>query len=213
MLAVERLRRLVDGGSFCDIEGLPVDFEKADPETVRFGDGVLAGEALVGGSRTVVFAQEKTFRGGSMGAKHLERLEKVVRRAIELRVPVLGLFDSGGARVNAGMAPLVEPAALIQGIMGAKGVVPLIFAAMGTVTGGAAYACSAGDVVVMVRGSGRMFIWGPGVARAEFGTEVTMERLGGAALHVKNGQATHVAGDESGALNLMKKVLGYFERA
>ena len=205
------LQGIVDGGRLQDLEGSVLDLTKPiPPEAFARYDGVIAGIAKVRGAEAAVFAQEPSYKGGSMGLGHTKRLEKLVRVATEERLPIIGFYDSGGVRVQEGGHSLEEASALVGQLIKARDVVPVISAVMGTVSGAAAYAAYMGDAIIMVRGRSSLFVWGPGVARAETNTEVTAEELGGADVHSANGTASHVVGSEKECLEMVARLLAYF---
>jgi acetyl-CoA carboxylase carboxyltransferase component len=214
MNASERLSALVDAGSYRDIDGLEVDLSKElKEETVRESDGVLSGTASVSGRRVVVFSQVQSYRGGSIGKRHARRIRDAVVRALELHSPLIGFYDSGGARVQEGVASLAETAGVLKELVAAKGRIPQFAAVLGTVSGGAAYAASLADFLVMVQGKGRMFVWGPGSVKVETGRSVTAEELGGSSIHTKNGAVTVLSKSEDEAVDAVKHALNFMLRA
>jgi len=205
------LLSLIDEGRIVDVDGSDVDLrDGVSVEAIAQDDGVIAGTALVGGNEVAIFAQESSYKGGSMGLKHTKRLEKLVAIATEKALPIVGLYDSGGVRVQEGGYSLEEASALLGQLMKAKDAVPVVNAVMGTTTGAATYAAYMGDVLVMTRGLSRMFVWGPGVAKAETGAEVSVEELGGADVQMSNGTSSFTAKSEKECLELVKRVIGYF---
>ena len=202
---------IVDGGRLHDLEGSVLDLSKPiSPEAFARYDGVIAGIAKIRGTEAAVFAQEPSYKGGSMGLGHTKRLEKLVSVATDEKLPIIGFYDSGGVRVQEGGHSLEEASALVGQLIKARGVVPVISAVMGTVSGAAAYAAYMGDAILMVRGKSSLFVWGPGVARAETNTMVTAEELGGADVHSANGTASHVVGSEKECLETVIRLLAYF---
>lgn len=202
---------IADEGKVQDLDGSVLDLGKPLPSDAmtRF-DGVIAGIARVRGTEAAVFAQEPTYKGGSMGLGHTKRLEKLVSVAMEEKLPIIGFYDSGGVRVQEGGHSLEEASALVGQLIKAREVVPVISVVMGTVSGAAAYAAYMGDAVVMIKGASSLFVWGPGVAKAETNTEVTPEELGGWKVQSSNGTATHIAEDESECLDIVRRLLAYF---
>lgn len=202
---------IVDDRKLVDVEGSELDLARPlPPETIALDDGVIAGIARVGGADAAVFAQEPSYKGGSMGFGHTRRLEKLVAAAAESRLPIVGFYDSGGVRVQEGGHSLEEASALVGQLIKAREVVPVISVVMGTVSGAAAYAAYMGDAVVMIKGKSSLFVWGPGVAKAETQKEVGAEELGGWKVQSANGTATHVVEDEKDALRIAKRLLAYF---
>ena len=202
---------IVDEGRIQDLEGAVLDLTKPlPPDAFARYDGVIAGIAKVRGTEAAVFAQEPSYKGGSMGLGHTRRLEKLVSVATDEKLPIIGFYDSGGVRVQEGGHSLEEASALVGQLIKARDVVPVISAVMGTVSGAAAYAAYMGDAILMIRGKSSLFVWGPGVARAETNTEVTAEELGGADVQSANGTASHVLDDERECLETAARLLGYF---
>jgi acetyl-CoA carboxylase carboxyltransferase component len=207
------LVNIVDDGLLVDVEGAQLDLNRPLPaETLSRDDGVIAGFARVGGAQAAVFAQEPTFKGGSMGLGHTRRLERLVSAATERSIPIIGFYDSGGVRVQEGGHSLEEASALVGMLIKARDVVPVISVLMGTVSGAAAYSAYMGDAVIMIKGKSSLFVWGPGVAKAETQTDVGPEELGGWRVHAANGTASHVVEDEKECLEVVKSLLAYFGR-
>jgi acetyl-CoA carboxylase carboxyltransferase component len=205
------LLSLIEDGRIVDVDGSELDLrDGVSVEAIAQDDGVIAGTAQVGGNQVAIFAQESSYKGGSMGLKHTKRLEKLVSIATDKVLPIVGLYDSGGVRVQEGGFSLEEASALLGQLMKAKDAVPVVNAVMGTTTGAATYAAYMGDVLMMTRGVSRMFVWGPGVAKAETGAGVGMEELGGADVQMSNGTSSFTAISEKECLGLVKRVVGYF---
>jgi acetyl-CoA carboxylase carboxyltransferase component len=204
---------MVDDGKLTDVEGSELDLRKPlGAETIARYDGVVAGIARIGGAEAAVFAQEPTYKGGSMGLGHTKRLEKLVAEAMQRRIPIVGFYDSGGVRVQEGGHSLEEASALVGQLIKAREVVPVLTAIMGTVSGAAAYSAYMGDAIVMIKGKSSLFVWGPGVAKAETNVDVGTEELGGWKVHSANGIASHVVEDEKECLQAIKKLLSYLAR-
>jgi propionyl-CoA carboxylase beta chain len=202
---------IVDDGKLLDLEGSVLDFTKPLPsDAIARYDGVIAGLARVRGTEAAVFAQEPTYKGGSMGLGHTKRLEKLVTVATGERLPIIGFYDSGGVRVQEGGHSLEEASALVGQLIKARDVVPVISVLMGTVSGAAAYAAYMGDAIVMIKGTSSLFVWGPGVAKAETNTEVSSEELGGWKVQSSNGTASHVVENQAECLETVRQLLSYF---
>jgi propionyl-CoA carboxylase beta chain len=202
---------VADEGKLADVAGAEVDLSRPlSPETLGKADGVVAGIVNVGGAPVAVFAQEPSYKGGSMGLEHTKRLEKLVTIAVERNLPVVGFYDSGGVRAQEGGNSLEEASALVGKLLRARESVPVVSAVMGTVSGAATYSAFMGHAVIMVKGKGRAFVWGPGVAKAETDEEVGAEELGGWKVQAGNGEATHVVESEAECLLLVKKLLARF---
>jgi len=204
---------MVDDGRLRDVEGPELDLKKPlGSEAIAGYDGVIAGVAKINGAEVAVFAQEPTYKGGSMGLGHTKRLERLVAEAVEKRIPIVGFFDSGGVRVQEGGHSLEEASALVGQLIKAREVVPVVTAIMGTVSGAAAYSAYMGDAIVMIKGKSSLFVWGPGVAKAETNADIGTEELGGWEVQSANGTASHVVEDERGCLEVVKRLLGYLAR-
>jgi len=202
---------IADDGKLTDVEGAEIDLRKPlSPDTLAHDDGALAGILKVGGADAAVFAQEPTYKGGSMGLGHTKRLERLVSVAAESKLPIIGFYDSGGVRVQEGGHSLEEASALVGHLIKAREVVPVISAIMGTVSGAAAYSAYMGDAIVMIKGKSSLFVWGPGVAKAETQHAVGTEELGGWAVHNSNGTASHVVETDQECLDVVKRLLAYF---
>jgi acetyl-CoA carboxylase carboxyltransferase component len=205
------LLEIVDDGKLADVEGVGVDLRATlSPETLAHDDGVIAGFAKIAGVETAVFAQEPSYKGGSMGLGHTKRLEHLVSVAAERRLPILGFYDSGGVRVQEGGHSLEEASALVGHLIKAREVVPVISVVMGTVSGAAAYSAYMGDAIVMVKGKSCLFVWGPGVAKAETHADFGTEELGGWQVQSANGTASHIVESEAEGLAMAKALLAYF---
>jgi acetyl-CoA/propionyl-CoA carboxylase len=205
------LVHIVDDGMLVDVEGSELDLrEPLPPDTLPHDDGVIAGFGKVSGAQAAVFAQDPTYKGGSMGLGHTKRLERLVASATEKKLPIIGFFDSGGVRVQEGGHSLEEASALVGLLIKAREVVPVISVLMGTVSGAAAYSAYMGDAIVMIKGKSSLFVWGPGVAKAETQAEVGPEELGGWRVHASNGTASHVVEDERESLEVVKRLLAYY---
>jgi propionyl-CoA carboxylase beta chain len=202
---------VADDGKLTDIDGAKIDLKKPlPPDTLAHDDGALAGIVRIGGSDAAVFAQEPTYKGGSMGLGHTKRLERLVAAAAESKFPIIGFYDSGGVRVLEGGHSLEEASALVGHLIKARETVPVISAIMGTVSGAAAYSAYMGDAIVMIKGRSSLFVWGPGVAKAETRREVGTEELGGWQVHSSNGTASHVVDNEQDCVEVVKRLLAYF---
>ncbi len=212
LTARERLDLLLDEGSFQELGGFvrhqAVGFglEKNRP----YGDGVVTGWGAVGGRLVYVFSQDFTVFGGSLGLAHAEKIVKVMRLALENGAPIVGLNDSGGARIQEGVAALGGYADIFLQNTLASGVVPQISAILGPCAGGAVYSPAITDFVFMVRGTSYMFVTGPNVVKTVTNEDVTQEELGGADTHAqKSGVAHRAFGNEAACLLGIRELLGY----
>ncbi|MBF0560907.1 MAG: acyl-CoA carboxylase subunit beta [Alphaproteobacteria bacterium] len=192
LAARERIDLLLDPGSFEEwdmfMEHRCVDFGMADSRVP--GDGVVTGYGTINGRLVFVFSQDFTVFGGSLSEAHAEKICKIMDKAMQVGAPVIGLNDSGGARIQEGVASLAGYAEVFQRNVMASGVVPQISLIMGPCAGGAVYSPAMTDFIFMVKDSSYMFVTGPEVVKTVTHEEVTHEELGGALTHVsKSGVA------------------------
>jgi acetyl-CoA carboxylase carboxyltransferase component len=212
LTARERLDLLLDKGSFRELDALMVHrasglgVEKSHP----YGDGVVTGYGSIDGRLVYVFSQDFTVFGGSLGESHAKKICKVMDLAMKVGAPVIGLNDSGGARIQEGVAALGGYADIFLRNVMASGVVPQISAIMGPCAGGAVYSPAMTDFIVMVKGSSHMFITGPDVIKAVTHEEVDFEQLGGAMTHnAISGVAPLAADSEQDCLQSIRHLLAY----
>src|SRR6185436_8335276 len=212
MTARERIDFLLDENSFEEFGKLVVHRSKdfGLDEQLYPGDGVVTGYGLVDGRRVVVFAQDFTVFGGSLSETHAEKICKVLDLAMKVGVPVIGLNDSGGARIQEGVVSLGGYPDIFLRNTRASGVVPQISCIMGPCAGGAVYSPAITDFNIMVKDTSYMFITGPDVIRAVTHEEVTKEELGGASTHAKKSGVAHFTSESDvSCLELVRKLLGY----
>lgn len=207
-----RIELLLDAGSFVELDRFVTsqcaDFGMQDKQV--YGDGVITGYGTVDGRRVFVFAQRPDVFGGSLGWAHAEKICKVMDKAMEVGAPVIGLNDSGGARIQEGVAALGGYAEIFKRNVLSSGVVPQISVVLGPCAGGAVYSPALTDFVLMVEKSSYMFITGPDVIKTVTHEEVTKEELGGAAAHNEKSGVGHFAcPDEAAALALTRSLLGF----
>src|SRR5205823_3659632 len=212
LTARERLSVLLDPGSFEEydmfVEHNASDFGM-DKQKIP-GDGVVTGSGTINGRLVYVFAQDFTVFGGSLSERHAQKLCKIMDMAMKVGAPVIGLNDSGGARIQEGVASLGGYAEIFYRNVLASGVVPQISAILGPCAGGAVYSPAMTDFIIMAKGTSNMFITGPGVIKAVTGESVTFEALGGALTHAeKSGVAHFAAEDEAEALRIVRRLLSY----
>jgi propionyl-CoA carboxylase beta chain len=212
LTARERVESLLDEDTFEELDQLVehrcLDFGMADQRIP--GDGVVCGYGRVDGRLTYVFAQDFTVFGGSLSETNARKICKVMDLAMEMGAPVVGLNDSGGARIQEGVASLAGYADIFLRNTLASGVVPQISAIMGPCAGGAVYSPAITDFNVMVRDTSCMFVTGPDVIRTVTHEEVTKEELGGAMTHnAKSGVAHFAVDDDHACLALIRDLLGY----
>jgi propionyl-CoA carboxylase beta chain len=174
------------------------------------GDGVITGYGTIGGRRVFVFAQDFTVFGGSLGAAHAEKICTIMDHALRVGAPVIGLNDSGGARIQEGVAALGGYADIFLRNTLASGVVPQISCIMGPCAGGAVYSPAITDFVFMVEKTSYMFITGPDVIKAVTHEEVTKEALGGASTHAEVSGVSHfTSGDDRACLELVRELFAF----
>jgi len=212
LTARERLDLLLDKGSFREVDSFVVhrteDFGL--DEQLFPGDSVVTGWGLIEGRLVYVFSQDFTVLGGSLGEVHAEKICKIMDMAMKNGAPVVGLNDSGGARIQEGVVALAGYADIFLRNTLASGVVPQISAIMGPCAGGAVYSPALTDFIFMVKNSSYMFVTGPDVVKAVTHEEVSFEGLGGASVHSEKSGVCHVAADsEADTLYLIRKLLGY----
>ncbi|MDR5682879.1 MAG: carboxyl transferase domain-containing protein [Armatimonadota bacterium] len=212
LTARERLDLLLDPGSFVEYE-LHVTHRGRDFGLDRLeapADGVVTGYGTIDGRPVYVFSQDFTVLGGSLGEAHAQKICKVMDQAMKVGAPVIGLNDSGGARIQEGVAALGGYAEIFLRNTLASGVIPQISAVMGPCAGGAVYSPAITDFVLMVRGTSYMFVTGPQVVRAVTREDVSFEELGGADVHAsRSGVAHFVAEDDAHCLDLVRRLLSY----
>src|SRR5438128_12073320 len=193
--ARERLDVLLDPGSFEEYDMFVVhratDFGMG--ETVIPGDGVVTGWGTINGRLTYVFSQDFTVFGGSLSERHAQKICKVMDMAMKVGAPVIGLNDSGGARIQEGVASLGGYAEVFQRNVLASGVIPQISLIMGPCAGGAVYSPAMTDFIFMVKDSSYMFVTGPEVVKTVTNEVVTQEELGGAVTHTTKSGVADVA--------------------
>lgn len=212
LTARERIRYLLDEGSFEEMGALvthrTTDFGMASQQF--YGDGVVTGYGTVNGRLVYVYAQDFTVFGGSLSETHAEKICKVMDLAVKVGAPVIGLNDSGGARIQEGVRSLGGYADIFYRNVQASGVVPQLSAIMGPCAGGAVYSPAMTDFILMVEETSYMFVTGPNVVRTVTNESVTSEELGGAATHaVKSGVAHRTAPNDVVCLDDLKKLLSY----
>lgn len=212
LTARERLELLFDPDTFVET-GLfrthrCTDFGMAGMSAPA--DGVVTGYGRVDGRLVYAYAQDFTVRGGSLGEVHAEKIVKVQDAALQNGAPIVGLMDSGGARIQEGIHSLNGFGKIFYRNTLASGVIPQISAIMGPCAGGAVYSPAITDFVLMVEGAGNMFITGPDVIRSVTGEQVTAEALGGAAVHTAVSGVAHLrAASDADCLAQIRRLLGY----
>ncbi|HLL67953.1 MAG TPA: acyl-CoA carboxylase subunit beta [Micromonosporaceae bacterium] len=210
--ARERIDLLLDPGTFVELDQLArhrsTSFGMAG--TRPYGDGVVAGYGTVDGRPVCVFAQDFTVFGGSLGEVFGEKIVKVMDLAMKTGCPVIGINDSGGARIQEGVVSLGLYGEIFFRNVRASGVIPQISLVLGPCAGGAVYSPAITDFTVMVDGTSHMFITGPDVIKTVTGEDVGFEELGGARTHnTRSGNAHYLAADEADAIDYVKALLSY----
>ncbi|HYA53846.1 MAG TPA: acyl-CoA carboxylase subunit beta, partial [Streptosporangiaceae bacterium] len=210
--ARERIAGLLDPGSFVELDELARHRSRnfGLHEERPYGDGVVTGYGTVDGRQVCVFAQDFTVFGGSLGEVFGEKIVKVMDLAMKIGCPVIGINDSGGARIQEGVVSLGLYGEIFRRNVHASGVIPQISLIMGPCAGGAVYSPAITDFTVMVDKTSHMFITGPDVIRTVTGEEVGFEELGGARTHnTRSGNAHYMGTDEDDALEYVRSLLGY----
>ncbi|MDT0442564.1 acyl-CoA carboxylase subunit beta [Streptomyces johnsoniae] len=212
LTARERIEALLDPGSFVELD----EFARhrchsfGMQEHRPYGDGVVTGYGTVDGRRVYLFAQDFTVLGGALGEVFGEKIMKVMDLAISTGCPIIGINDSGGARIQEGVVSLAYYAEVVKRHVAASGVIPQISLIIGPCAGGAVYAPATTDLVVMVEDISHMFVTGPEVLRSVTGVTVGQEELGGAEQHnAVSGAAHYLAQDEKDAFEYVRLVLGH----
>ncbi len=212
MTARERIAHLLDPGSFFEIDKL-VKHQCRDfgMEEQRIpGDGVVTGYGTIDGRKIFVFAQDFTVFGGSLSGAYAAKICKIMDLAMDAGCPVIGLNDSGGARIQEGVESLAGYAEIFTRNTLASGVIPQISAILGPCAGGAVYSPAITDFIIMAQDTSYMFITGPDVIKTVTNEEVTKEELGGAKTHASvSGVAHFAASDEKAALGTIRRLLSY----
>ena len=212
LTARERLELLLDEGSFEEFD-MFVRHRSTDfgmEEDRPYGDGVVTGWGTINGRMVYVFSQDFTVFGGSLSETHAQKICKIMDMAVQNGAPVIGLNDSGGARIQEGVASLAGYADVFQRNIMASGVVPQISVIMGPCAGGAVYSPAMTDFIFMVKDSSYMFVTGPEVVKTVTHEEVTAEELGGAITHTtKSGVADMAFDNDVEALMMLRRLYNY----
>ena len=212
LTARERIDLLLDPGSFVELDmftrhrahGFGLEANRP------WGDGVVTGYGTIDGRRVFLFSQDFTIFGGSLGEVFAEKICKVMDLAMRMGCPIIGINDSGGARIQEGVVSLGGYAEIFWRNVQASGVIPQISVVMGPCAGGAVYSPAITDFILMVKTTSHMFITGPDVIKTVTGEDVTMEELGGALSHAtKSGVAHFAAESEEHCMDLVRDLLSY----
>lgn len=204
--ARERLDLLFDTGSFEEIGR----FQGANIDQGNVGASVVTGFGLVYGRKVAVYAQDFSIRGGTLGTAEGDKIIHLMQMAISLQVPIVSIVDSGGARIQEGVAALSQYGRIFQSTCEASGFVPQISLILGPCAGGAVYCPALTDLIVMTKENSNMFVTGPDVVKAATGETISMAALGGGEVHNRvSGVAHYLGEDESDAIDYVRTVLAY----
>ena len=210
--ARERVELLLDDGSFTELDAFvmarPTELIPDDERVI--GDGVVTGFGHIDGRLVYVFSQDFTVFGGSLAEAHAAKICKVMDLAVRNGAPIIGLNDSGGARIQEGVVSLGGYADIFLRNVLASGVVPQVSAILGPCAGGAVYSPAITDFIAMVRDTSYMFVTGPNVVKTVTHEDVTLEELGGADVHARRSGVAHFeSDDEVACLQLLRRLVGY----
>jgi acetyl-CoA carboxylase carboxyltransferase component len=212
LTARERIRALVDPDSFEEFDMFKIhDCHNFGMENKKFlGDGVITGCGTVDGRVIYIFAQDFTVMGGSLSKTHAEKICKIMEMAMKSGAPLIGLNDSGGARVQEGVDALAGYADIFLKNVMASGVIPQISAIMGPCAGGAVYSPAITDFIIMNKRTSYMFVTGPKVVKTVLNEDISTENLGGAKIHAsKSGVAQFITEDEEETILLIRKLISF----
>jgi acetyl-CoA carboxylase carboxyltransferase component len=215
LTARERILAILDENSFHEYdlfaEHLARDFDME--KKVLHGDGVITGTGNIDGSPICIYAQDFTVAGGSLGLMHARKITKIMDHALKMRVPLIGINDSGGARIQEGVNSLAGYGEIFFRNTIASGVIPQLSVILGPCAGGAVYSPALTDFVFVVENISKMFITGPNVIKTVLGEEISMEELGGARVHCEiSGNAHFYAKSEQECFEQIKKLIEYIPR-
>ena len=209
LTARERIVLLLDKGTFLELEAFTT--QQSDPSADSpLGDGVVTGFGKVDGRPVYVYAQDFTVQGGALGEMHSRKICRVMDLAVRAGAPIVGMIDSGGARIQEGVKSLGGYAEIFRRNAQYSGVVPQISLILGPCAGGAAYSPAVTDMIIMVENRSYMFLTGPNVIKSVTGEDCDFESLGGAAVHLSVSGTAHLTSvDEEGAIALCRSALSY----
>src|SRR6266496_3729499 len=210
LTARERIDILLDTNTFVEIDKYVTQRSEDATEKKYYGDGVVTGFGYVNDRQVFVYAYDFTILGGSLGEMAGRKISKLMDHAMKVGSPIIGILDSGGARIQEGVMSLDGYGDIFFRNTMASGVIPQITASIGPCAGGAVYSPAMTDFVVMVENIGQMFVTGPEVVKEVLSQEVSFEDLGGAKTHAtKSGVAHFVASDEYDCMDKIRKLLSY----
>lgn len=206
LTARERLEVLLDPGTFVEVG----QFAGGSMNKGFTGAAVITGHGLIGGRRVAVYAQDFSIRGGTLGRAEGQKILHLMDLAMEMRIPLLAMLDSGGARIQEGVVALGQYGRIFRKSCEASGYIPQISLILGPCAGGAVYSPALTDFIIMTRDNSHMFVTGPEVVRAVTGETVSFEELGGAEVHnFQSGVAHYLADTEEDALEYARSLLSY----
>lgn len=208
LTAVERIQLLVDDKSFHEIDAFvkPLNGDNVN----NYSDGVICGYGTINGRKVMIYAQDFTFMGGSLGYVHATKIRKVQDLALKMGHPIIGLIDSGGARIQEGIASLAGYAEIFMRNVKSSGIIPQISVILGPAAGGAVYSPALTDFRFMVKYTSHMFVTGPQIVKEVLNEDISFEELGGADIHSSiSGVTDFVYDDEEHCLLGVKKLLSY----
>ena len=212
MTARERIQTILDADSFTEYD-LFVEHEGRDfgmDKKELHGDGVIIGTGTIYGAPVCIYAQDFTVAGGSLGLMHARKITKIMDHALKMRMPLIGINDSGGARIQEGVNSLAGYGEIFYRNTLASGVIPQISVILGPCAGGAVYSPALTDFVFVVDNISKMFITGPNVIKTVLGEEISMEELGGARVHAEiTGNAHFFAKSELECFDKLKKLISF----
>ena len=212
LTAIERIKVLLDPNSFEEIDArVKHRCQNFDMENKVFiGDGVITGSGTINSRLVFIYSQDFTIMGGSLGEMHSKKIVKVISLALKLRVPIICINDSGGARIQEGIDSLKGYGDIFQKNVEASGIIPQISVIMGPCAGGAVYSPALTDFIFMVKHTSYMYLTGPGIVKTATHEEVTHEELGGAQIHMKkSGLVDYVADNDIECLQMVRKLFDY----
>ena len=212
LTARERIEFILDNESFVELDKFVEhqNYNFGMEKTKFLGDGVITGYGKIDGRQVFVYAQDFTIFGGALGLAHARKITKIMDMAVQVGCPVIGLSDSGGARIQEGVRGLAGYAEIFLRNVQASGVIPQLSAIMGPSAGGAVYSPAMTDFIAMVKNTSYMFITGPDVVKSVTNEEVTQEELGGADMHSsQSGVAQFAAENDEDCLNLLRELFTF----
>lgn len=208
--ARERIELLFDEETFQELDTFVYSGEFKEKENKNYGDGVIVGSGKIKGRIVFMYAQDFSVIGGSLGKQHAKKIVKVMKLALKMGAPIVGLIDSGGARIQEGVSSLAGYGDIFHLNVKSSGVIPQISVIMGPAAGGAVYSPALTDFIFMTNKTAYMFVTGPNVVKEVLNEDVTFEELGGAKMHAeKSGVVNFVYEDDENTIRGVRKLLSY----